>query len=156
MIKLENLHGDKGAKQSRKRVGRGESSGLGRTAGKGNKGEQARSGTPKGKGFEGGQTPLARRTPKRGFSHVNFIDKTVIVNLSQLNKFDNDAQVDFNALVQAGLIVRNTARVKVLGNGALEKKLTVSAHAFSKSAKEKIEALGGQCVLFKAPSPQAE
>lgn len=150
MIKLETLPGDKGATRKRKRIGRGESSGWGKTAGQGHKGAQARSGTTKGKGFEGGQTPLSRRLPKRGFSNLPWSTPTSIVNLSQLGCFAEDATVDSGALRSAGLIGKNAERVKVLGNGELSKKLTVVADAFSASAREKIEKAGGAC---QEPAP---
>lgn len=145
MIKLETLHGDKGARQTRKRIGRGESSGQGRTAGKGNKGAQARSGSSKRKGFEGGQTPISRRLPKRGFSHLAWTDRLDEVNVSQLNRFDDGMTVDPGVLAAARLIKRNTEVVKILGTGDLKKKLTVVAHGFSASAREKIEKAGGAC-----------
>lgn len=145
MIRLEELHGDKGARQKRKRIGRGEASNWGKTAGKGHKGAQARSGTTKGKGFEGGQTPLSRRLPKRGFSNKPWATPTSIVNLAQLNKFEEGATITFEILFEAGLITKNTQRIKVLGNGELTKKLTISADAFSASAREKIEKAGGSC-----------
>jgi large subunit ribosomal protein L15 len=145
MIKLETLHGDKGARQKKKRVGRGESSGQGRTAGKGNKGAQARTGTAKRKGFEGGQTPIARRLPKRGFSHLAWSLREDEVNVSQLNRFDEGMTVNPGVLAAARLIKRNTQVVKILGTGELKKKLTVVAHGFSASAREKIEKAGGAC-----------
>ena len=145
MIKLETLPGDKGATRKRKRIGRGESSGWGKTAGQGHKGAQARSGTTKGKGFEGGQTPLSRRLPKRGFSNLPWGTRTSTVNLSQLGRFDDAATVDAAALRAAGLIGKNAGRVKVLGDGELSKKLTIVADAFSASARQKIEKAGGAC-----------
>lgn len=145
MIKLEELHGDKGAKQKRKRIGRGEGSGWGKTSGHGNKGAQARSGSSKRKGFEGGQTPLARRIPKRGFSNNPWAIQTNIVNIAQINKFDEGTVVDYDLLLEVGLVGKNTQRVKVLGNGEITKKITVKADAFSVSAKEKIEKAGGVC-----------
>jgi large subunit ribosomal protein L15 len=155
MIRLEQLHGDKGARQQRKRVGRGESSGQGRTSGKGNKGAQARTGTPKGKHFEGGQTPITRRVPKRGFSRANWRPNTRIINLNQLNRFEDGAEVNLEALTTAGLVGSKAERVKILGNGELKKKLTVVADAFSDSAKQKIEAVGGQ-IRCTSPAAQAE
>lgn len=145
MIKLEELHGDKGALQKRKRVGRGESSGWGKTAGKGNKGAQARSGTTKGKGFEGGQTPLSRRVPKRGFSNQPWQTPTGAVNVGQLSKFEDGATVDVQVLLDAGMVRKHVKRIKVLGMGDLTKKLTVVANAFSALARDKIEKAGGSC-----------
>jgi len=145
MIKLEELHGDKGAQQVRKRIGRGPGSGTGKQAGKGHKGASARSGSEKRKGFEGGQTPLMRRLPKRGFSNLPWQTPTSEVNVAQLNRFEDGSQVDFQALVGAGLISRNAQRVKVLGTGDLKKKLNVKASAFSATAREKIEKAGGAC-----------
>lgn len=149
MIRLEELHGDKGARQGRKRRGRGESSGLGKTAGRGSKGAGARSGGVKGKGFEGGQTTLSRRLPKRGFSRQPWRVPTTIINLTQLNRFDDGATVDFDALVQAGMVGSKARRVKILGQGDLEKKLTVQASAFSTGAREKIEKAGGSCEVVE-------
>jgi large subunit ribosomal protein L15 len=149
-IELHTLPGDKGMLQKRKRVGRGEGSGQGKTAGKGHKGETARSGTPKGKSFEGGQTPVTRRLPKRGFSHKAWSVPVRAINLSQLDRFDNGATVDFDAMVAAGLVGSKAPRVKILGNGEIKKSLTVVADAFSASARAKIEAAGGAC---RAPAP---
>lgn len=156
VIKLSELHGDRGMLQKKKRVGRGESSGQGKTAGKGHKGETARAGTPKGGHFEGGQTPITRRLPKRGFSNLAWSTPADIINISQLNRFEAGTVVDFNALVGVGLISKNTARVKVLGNGAIEKKLTISAHSFSASAREKIEAAGGKCEVIEKQGEAAK
>ena len=153
MIKLEQLHGDKGIRQKRKRVGRGESSGHGKTSGRGNKGAQARTGTPKGKHFEGGQTPMTRRLPKRGFSRANWRLDTRVVNLTQLNRFEDGTVVDLEALAGAGMVPSKAERVKILGNGELKKKLTVVADAFSDSARQKIEGAGGQ---IQCSSPKAQ
>ncbi len=150
MIRLEELHGDKGAKQKRRRIGRGESSGWGKTAGKGHKGAQARSGAAKGNGFEGGQTRLARRLPKRGFSNERWATKTSIVNLTQISRCEESATVNFDVLAAMGLISKNTERIKVLGNGDLEKKLVIEADAFSDSARKKIEAAGGTCTIVES------
>ncbi len=150
-MKIHELGKDPGRTQKKKRRGRGESSGLGKTSGYGHKGSQARSGRGKGYGggFEGGQMPLQRRLPKRGFTSMA-IDDTVIVNLSALDTFDNGAVVDIAALKTAGRVKNRTAKVKVLGNGELTKKLTVRATQFSKSAKEKIEARGGTAEVVGA------
>ena len=123
------------------RVGRGHGSGNGKTAGKGHKGQKARSGAPR-PGFEGGQMPLFRRLPKRGFTDINS-KNIVIVNLSALESFDEGAVVDVKALKDNGIIRKEYDGVKILGNGELTKKLTVKVNAYSASAKEKIEALGG-------------
>lgn len=150
-MKIHELGRDPGATKKRKRRGRGEASGLGRTSGHGNKGSQARSGRGKGYGggFEGGQMPLQRRVPKRGFFNP-FRQEFEIVNLSSLETFDDGAVVDVDALKKSGKVGGRAKRVKILGKGELTKKLTVRADAFSGSAREKIEARGG-----KAESPQA-
>lgn len=123
------------------RRGRGHGSGNGKTAGKGHKGQKARSGAPR-PGFEGGQMPLYRRIPKRGFTNRNTLD-IVAINVSALEKFENGAVVDVAALKESGIVKNGRDGVKILGNGELTKKLTVKANAFSESAKEKIEAAGG-------------
>ena len=123
------------------RRGRGHGSGNGKTAGKGHKGQKARSGAPR-PGFEGGQMPLYRRIPKRGFTNRNTLD-IVAINVSTLEKFENGAVVDVAALKESGIVKNGRDGVKILGNGELTKKLTVKANAFSASAKEKIEAAGG-------------
>ena len=144
---LSNLQPAEGSKHSDNfRRGRGHGSGNGKTAGKGHKGQKARSGAPR-PGFEGGQMPLYRRIPKRGFTCRN--SKEIVgINLSYLERFEDGATVTVESLVEAG-IVRNTRDgVKILGNGELTKKLTVQANAFSASAKEKIEALGGKAEVI--------
>ena len=123
------------------RRGRGHGSGNGKTAGEGHKGQKARSGAPR-PGFEGGQMPLYRRIPKRGFTNRNTLD-IVAINVSALEKFENGAVVDVAALKESGIVKNGRDGVKILGNGELTKKLTVKANAFSASAKEKIEAAGG-------------
>lgn len=139
---LSNLSPVPGSTKNRKRVGRGHGSGHGKTAGKGHKGQLARSGGKTRVGFEGGQMPLYQRLPKRGFN--NFTRKEyAIVNLSDLNAFDNDSIVSPTVLLQHRIIRKELDGVKILGNGKLEKKLTVKAHQFSSSAKAAIEALGG-------------
>ena len=125
---------------------RGHGSGNGKTAGKGHKGQKARSGAPR-PGFEGGQMPLYRRIPKRGFKNRN-TKEIVGINIDRLEKFDNDAVVTVAALVEAGIVSNPRDGVKILGNGELTKKLTVQANAFSASAKEKIEALGGKAEVI--------
>lgn len=139
---LSNLRPAEGSRQSDNfRRGRGHGSGNGKTAGKGHKGQKARSGAPR-PGFEGGQMPLYRRIPKRGFTNRN-TKEIVGINLAVLERFDNGATVDVKALIEAGIVKNPRDGVKILGNGELTKKLTVQANAFSASAKEKIEALGG-------------
>ena len=139
---LSNLRPAEGSRQSDDfRRGRGHGSGNGKTAGKGHKGQKARSGAPR-PGFEGGQMPLYRRLPKRGFTDINS-KNIVVVNLSALESFDDGAVVDVKALKDNGIIKKEYDGVKVLGNGELTKKLTVKVNAYSASAKEKIEALGG-------------
>ena len=128
------------------RRGRGYGSGNGKTAGKGHKGQKARSGAPR-PGFEGGQMPLYRRLPKRGFTCRNS-KEIVIVNISALEAFDNDAVVTVETLIETGIVRNPKDGVKILGNGELTKKLTVQANAFSASAKEKIEALGGKAEVI--------
>lgn len=141
-MELSNLRPAEGSKHSNNfRRGRGHGSGNGKTAGKGHKGQKARSGAPR-IGFEGGQMPLYRRLPKRGFTNRNS-KEIVIISLNKLEAFDNGATVDAEALIAAGIIKDRKDGVKVLGNGELTKKLNVKVDAFSASAKEKIEALGG-------------
>ena len=141
-MKLHELQYTEGARKARKRVGRGTSSGTGKTAGRGQKGQGARSGGGKKPGFEGGQTPLFMRLPKRGFTNFNRIEYA-IVNLEQLNSFEAGATVCPQTLKEAGIIKKELDGVKVLGNGKLEKAITVKAHKFSKSAVAAIEAAGG-------------
>ena len=138
---LSNLKPAKGSKHDSFRKGRGHGSGNGKTAGKGHKGQKARSGAPR-IGFEGGQMPLYRRIPKRGFKCRN-TKEIVAVNLSALEVFDNGATVDVDALLEKGIVKHPRDGVKILGNGELTKKLDVKVNAYSASAKEKIEALGG-------------
>lgn len=141
-MELSNLRPAEGSVHSNNfRRGRGHGSGNGKTAGKGHKGQKARSGAPRA-GFEGGQMPLYRRLPKRGFKNRN-TKEIVALNMSVLEVFDNGATVDVDALIAKGLIKNPRDGVKILGNGELTKKLDVKVNAFSASAKEKIEALGG-------------
>ena len=142
-MKLNELKPAEGSTAVRKRVGRGIGSGNGKTAGRGHKGQWARSGGGVRPGFEGGQMPLARRLPKRGFHNI-FATEYAIVNLSALNVFEDGAEVTESELLAKGLVSKVKDGVKVLGNGELTKKLTVKAAAFSASAKEKIEAAGGK------------
>ena len=140
---LSNLKPAKGAKQTKKRVGRGPGSGNGKTAGRGHKGAQSRSGYSFKRGFEGGQMPLHRRLPKRGFNNI-FRTEYAVVNLDQLEaRFDTDATVTPDALREAGLIHGKRLPIKVLGRGELTKALTVHAHKFSGKALEKLAAAGG-------------
>jgi large subunit ribosomal protein L15 len=143
-MRLHDLKPRPGAKHRRKRLGQGESSGHGKTSGRGGKGQTARSGSSIRIGFEGGQMPLIRRMPKRGFNNKNFAIRFVPVNLAALNRFEDGATVDETALRAAGL-ANGGKRIKILGDGELKKKLTVKAHAFSGSARAKIEKLGGVC-----------
>ena len=146
-MNLSNLHYAEGSKQSDNfRRGRGHGSGNGKTAGKGHKGQKARSGAPR-PGFEGGQMPLYRRLPKRGFTNRNS-KEIVAINLSALEVFENDAVVSVETLIEQGIVKNPRDGVKILGNGALTKKLTVQANAFSTSAVEKIEALGGKAEVI--------
>jgi large subunit ribosomal protein L15 len=144
-MRLHNLKPRPGAKHRTKRLGIGESSGHGKTSGRGGKGQTARSGGTVRLGFEGGQMPLLRRIPKRGFNNASFRTVYVIVNVEQLNAFDNGATVTPESLVEAGVMDKLFEGVKVLGNGELKKKLTVKAQRFSASAREKITKAGGQC-----------
>ena len=141
-MNLSNLHFAEGSRQSDNfRRGRGHGSGNGKTAGKGHKGQKARSGAPR-PGFEGGQMPLYRRLPKRGFTNRNSKD-IVAINLAALEVFENEAVVSVETLIEAGIVKNPRDGVKILGNGELTKKLNVKADAFSAGAKEKIESLGG-------------
>ena len=143
-MKLHELSPVEGSKKGAKRIGRGHGSGWGKTAGKGHKGQKARAGHGMRPGFEGGQMPLQRRIPKRGFNNI-FAKEIVIVNVGTLEKkFENGATVDTEALKKAGIVKNSFDGVKILSNGTLTKSLTVKANAFSKSAKEKIEAAGGK------------
>lgn len=142
-MKIHDLGPAYGATTKRSRVGRGIGSGNGKTAGKGHKGQKARTGGSIRRGFEGGQTPLYRRIPKRGFTN-HFATEYAIVNLSDLEKFENDTVVNMELLLSEGLIRKELCGLKVLGNGQLTKKLTVVANKFSKTAEEKILAAGGK------------
>ncbi|AYF04357.1 50S ribosomal protein L15 [Bacillus mobilis] len=141
-MKLHELKPAEGSRKVRNRVGRGIGSGNGKTAGKGHKGQNARSGGGVRLGFEGGQTPLFRRLPKRGFTNINR-KEFAIVNLTTLNRFEDGTEVTPELLLETGVISKLNDGVKILASGAVEKKLTVKAHKFSSSAKEAIEAAGG-------------
>ena len=144
---LSNLKPAEGSRQSDNfRRGRGHGSGNGKTAGKGHKGQKARSGATR-PGFEGGQMPLYRRLPKRGFTNRNSLDIEAI-NVSALERFDNDTEVTIDTLIETGIIKSVKDGVKILGNGELTKKLTVKANAFSEGAKAKIEAVGGKAEVI--------
>ena len=141
-MKLNEIKDNEGARKSRKRVARGIGSGSGKTGGRGQKGQKSRSGVAVN-GFEGGQMPLARRTPKRGFNNI-FAEPLTAVNVAVLNKFEDGAVVDAAALIEKGILHDCKYGLKVLGNGSVSKKVTVKAAAFSESAKEKIEKAGGK------------
>ena len=142
-MELQDLVCPEGSRKASKRIGRGHGSGQGKTAGKGHKGQKARSGGGDRKGFEGGQMPLQRRIPKRGFKNI-FAKKVISINVDELEKFGEGSVVDANELINMGLIKRDFDKIKILGNGNLTKNLTVKAQMFSKSAIEKIESAGGK------------
>ena len=142
-MKLHELSYTEGARHKRNRVGRGTSSGNGKTSSRGQKGAGARSGGGKRPGFEGGQTPLFMRLPKRGFTNFTRVEYS-IVNLDQLNRFEDGTEVTPELLVETGLVRKELDGIKILGNGSLEKKLTVKANKFSASAVKAIEAAGGK------------
>jgi len=146
-MKLHELTATPGAVKKARRIGRGHGSGWGKTAGKGHKGQKARAGHGMRPGFEGGQMPLQRRIPKRGFNNI-FADTIVAVNVSALEKFENGAVVDAQALIDAGIIKNAYDGIKILSNGNLTKSLTVKANAFSEAAKTKIEAAGGKAEVI--------
>ena len=146
-MRLEELAPPEGARHHLKRVGRGIGSGHGKTAGRGHKGQKARSGGAKGAMFEGGQMPLVRRVPKRGFTN-RFRQDFAEVKLADLNRFEEGAQVSPEDLRKSGIIKRAGDRVKILGNGEITRSLTVRAHAFTRSAREKIEQAGGKAEVI--------
>lgn len=141
-MKLHELKPAEGSRKERNRVGRGAATGNGKTSGRGHKGQKARSGGKVRPGFEGGQLPLFRRLPKRGFTNINR-KEYAIVNLDQLNQFEDGTEVTPALLVESGVVKNEKSGIKVLGNGSLDKKLTVKAHKFSTSATEAIDAKGG-------------
>lgn len=147
-MKLNSVKPNPNATKNRKRVGRGPGSGTGKTAGRGENGQNSRSGGGVRIGFEGGQTPLFRRLPKRGFSNARFKKEYAIINLNDLNKFKDGAKVNPEILLDMGLVKKAKDGIKILGNGKLEKKLNVQAHKFSTSAKDQIEALGGKAEVI--------
>lgn len=146
-MELQDLVCTEGSKKNSKRVGRGHGSGWGKTAGKGHKGQNARSGGGVRPGFEGGQMPLQRRIPKRGFNNI-FAKKVIAVNVGDLEKFGEGSVIDSNELINMGLVKRDFDKIKILGNGSLSKSLTVKAQMFSKSAIQKIETAGGKAEVI--------
>ena len=146
-MNLHELSPAIGSKKTAKRVGRGHGSGQGKTAGKGHKGQKARSGGGVRPGFEGGQMPLHRRIPKRGFNNI-FAKKIVAINIGSLNVFEDGSSVDVQTLIDRGIIKKEHDGIKILSNGSLTKKLTVTANAFSESAKQKIEEVGGKAEVI--------
>jgi len=150
-MRLHDLKPRPGAKHRRKLLGRGESSGHGKTSGRGGKGQSARSGSSIRPGFEGGQMPLIRRMPKRGFNNARHTIRYIPINLESLNQFDDGAKVDEVALRAVGIANGKGAGIKILGNGEITKKLTITAHAYSATARQKIEAKGGVCELVAKP-----
>lgn len=147
-MKLHNIHPNEGATKVAKRKGQGVGSGNGKTSGRGHKGQNSRSGGGVRPGFEGGQLPLFRRLPKRGFTNARFKTTYAVINLSDLNKFEDGAIITPELLKEMGLLKNQLNGVKVLGNGNLDKKLTVLAHQFSKKAMEQIEKLGGKAEVI--------
>lgn len=147
-MKLNSMYAPYGATKTRKRVGRGTSSGTGKTSGKGHKGQNARSGGGVRQGFEGGQLPLYRRLPKRGFSNAKFKTEYAVINLSDLNNFDDGAVITPELLKEMGLVKNQLDGIKILGNGILEKKIIVKVNKFSEIAKQQIEKLGGKAEVI--------
>ena len=146
-MRLHTIPTIKGATHPRKRLGAGEGSGHGKTCGRGQKGSKSRSGYSVSPGFEGGQMPLQRKLPRRGFNNTRFRTDYAIVNLGDLERFDSASTVDRKALVAAGLVRDDKNPLKVLGNGDISKALNIEAHKFSASAKQKIEAAGGKAII---------
>lgn len=147
-MKLNELKYNEGSKKDIKRLGRGSSSGTGKTSGRGENGQKSRSGGGVRIGFEGGQLPLYRRLPKRGFSNAMFKKTYAVINVSDLNNFEEGTEVTPELLFEMGIIKKQLSGIKVLGNGEITKKLTVRAHKFSDVAKEKIEAAGGKAEVM--------
>ena len=154
-MKIHTLPGDPGATQKRRRIGRGHGSGWGKTAGRGHNGAQSRSGYKRKVGYEGGQMPLHRRIPKRGF-HNLFRTEYATVNVTQLERFEAGTVINFELLYQQRLVRKKRELVKILGDGELTKALTVEADAFSATARQKIEAAGGTCSQREKPKEQDE
>ena len=146
-MKLHEMKPADGSRKARKRIGRGIGSGTGKTSGRGHDGQNARSGGGVRLGFEGGQIPLFQRLPKRGFTNINR-KEYAIVNLDVLNRFDEGTEVTPELLIETGIVSNEKSGIKILGNGILEKKITVKAHKFSASAKEAIEKAGGQAEVI--------
>ncbi len=146
-MKLHDLSAVPGSTRDAKRIGRGHGSGQGKTAGKGHKGQKARAGRGMRPGFEGGQMPLQRRIPKRGFNNI-FANKIVTVNVGTLEVFENGAVVDTKVLMDSGIVKKSCDGIKILSNGTLTKSLTVKVAAFSEAAKQKIEAAGGKAEVI--------
>ena len=146
-MKLHELAPAVGSTKESKRIGRGHGSGNGKTAGKGHKGQKARAGHGMRPGFEGGQMPLQRRVPKRGFNNI-FAEEVIAINVAALEVFEDGATVDAAALMEKGIIKKSNKSIKVLGNGKLTKKLTVNLNAFSAAAAEKINAVGGKAEVI--------
>ncbi len=149
-MRLHTLKPRPGARHPRKRLGCGRSSGHGKTSGRGGKGQTARSGGSIRVGFEGGQMPLVRRMPKRGFNNARFATRYLVVNIGDLNRFPEGSRVDETELRKAGLVNGRADGIKILGEGELKHKMTVCAHAFSASARKKIEEVGGTCEIIKS------
>ena len=147
-MKLHDIKAVGGPHKRRVRLGRGRAAGRGKTCGYGHNGQRSRAGGRGARLFEGGQMPLFRRLPKRGFNNVVFATRYAIVNVGALNGFDDGDEVDLAALVRRGIVAKLLAGVKILGSGSLERRLIVKAHRFSKAAREKIEAAGGQAVTL--------
>ena len=147
-MKLYNLHANEGATHTTKRLGRGTSSGHGKTSGKGHKGQNARSGGGVRAVFEGGQLPLYRRLPKRGFTNARFKVEYAVINMTDLNRFEDGAVITPELLKEMGLVKKQLSGIKVLGNGTLEKKVVVKANKFSAKAVEQIEKLGGKAEVI--------
>jgi large subunit ribosomal protein L15 len=152
-MRLHNLQNRPGARFRKKRVGHGEASGKGKTSGRGGKGQTARAGGSLRIGFEGGQMPLIRRIPKRGFSNARHRTQYLPINLSSLNEFEAGSVVDEKALRERRIARGRADGIKVLGDGELDRRLVVHAHAFSASAREKIEKAGGECHIIERPAP---
>ena len=147
-MKLNELKYNEGSKKDIKRLGRGSSSGTGKTSGRGQKGQNSRSGGGVRPGFEGGQLPLFRRLPKRGFTNAKFKTTYAVLNLSDLNRFEEGSEITPELLKDMGILKNQLDGVKILGNGKLDKKITVKANKFSKTAKEAIETLGGKAEVI--------